>query len=150
MMAVGCSPKEARVELLASNARAVHHHEHKAPHDGTPIVLGDEVYHLELVLDADAGKLSAFVLDGEMENFIRVPTTSFEVVPTAGGPNEPLVFHAMADPATGETVGDTAVFEANAEWLKTAVTFDAMVTRLEVRGTTFTAVAFNFPRGNEK
>jgi len=125
-------------------------HEHHPPHGGTPVVLGAEVYHLELVLDSGAAKLSAFVLDGEMENFIRVQQPSFEVVATIGGVPQTLTFRAVADSATGETVGDTALFEASAVWLKTARNFDGVLTSLDIRGTRFTGVAFNFPKGNDK
>ena len=134
----------------ASAARTPAKHEHKAPHGGTAVVLGQEAYHLELVRDAASGTLSAYVLDGEMENFIRVKAPSFEVVAAVGGEKRPLTFKAVANPATGETVGDTAQFEAQADWLKTTGSFDAVLASLEIRGTTFDAVAFNFPKGNDK
>jgi hypothetical protein len=113
-------------------------------------VLGNETYHLELVRDAATGTLSAYILDGEMEKFIRVPAASFEVVATVGGAKRPLQFKAVANSITGETAGNTAQFDAQAEWLKTTPAFDAMLTSLEIRGTTFANVAFNFPKGNEK
>ncbi len=125
-------------------------HEHHAPHGGTPVVLGNEAYHLELVRDAAAGKLSAYVLDGEMENFIRVAAPQFEVVATVAGQPRPLVFKAVANPATGETVGDSSQFDAQADWLKTTGSFDATLTKLEIKGTMFAGVAFNFPKGNDK
>ena len=125
-------------------------HEHKAPHGGTPVVLGHEAYHVELVRDAAAGKLTAYVLDGEMENFVRVKAASFEVVASGGAAKRVLTFRALANSATGETVGDSSCFEAQADWLKTENAFDATLTTLEVRGTPFTAVAFNFPKGNDK
>lgn len=125
-------------------------HEHVAPNGGTPVVLGDEASHLELVLDAKTGTLKAFVLDGEMEDFIRLNTPSFEVVATVRGEKQVLVFQAVADPATGEKIGDTSLFEASAEWLKTVREFDAVLTTVTIRGTTFAGVHFNFPRGNER
>ena len=125
-------------------------HEHKAPHGGTPVVLGQEIYHLELVRDAAAGKLTAYVLDGEMENFIRVQTAAFEVVASGGAEKRVLTFRAVASSATGETVGDTSCFEAQADWLRTAAAFDAELSLLKIRNTTFLHVAFNFPKGNEK
>lgn len=125
-------------------------HEHHAPHGGTAVELGEEAYHLEFVLDASAGRLTAYVLDGEMENFIRVRAPSFEIIATLGAEKRPLLFRAAANPATGETAGDTSQFEAQADWLKNTPVFDAVLTRLEIRGTTFTAVAFNFPKGNER
>src|SRR5207248_11682915 len=108
----------------APPAPAAAKHEHVAPHGGTPVVLGDEAYHLELVRDADAGKLTAYVLDGEMENFIRVKAATFEIVATVGGAKQTLTFHAVASAATGETVGNSSQFEAQADWLKTTATFD--------------------------
>jgi hypothetical protein len=125
-------------------------HEHHAPHGGTPVVLGHEAYHLELVRDAAAGKLSAYVLDGEMESFIRVPAPEFEVVAMMDGQPRRLEFKAAANPATGETVGDTSQFDAQADWLKTTTSFDATLTKLEIKGTVFAGVAFNFPKGNDK
>jgi hypothetical protein len=124
-------------------------HEHKAPHGGTAIELGEEAFHLELVKE-DAGKLSAYVLDGEMENFIRIESPSFQIVAQVAGESRPLVFRAVASNATGETVGNTSHFEAEADWLKTTPTFGGLLTRLEIRGSVFTAVAFSFPQGNER
>ncbi|MEO6244092.1 MAG: hypothetical protein ABIQ12_01545 [Opitutaceae bacterium] len=126
-----------------------HDHEHKAPHGGTAVVLGKEAFHLELVRDAAAGKLTAYVLDGEMENFIRLKAAAFEVAVTSGSAPRRLTFQPVANSATGETVGDTSQFEASADWLKTTTAFDATLVSLEIRGTTFAAVAFNFPKGNE-
>jgi len=55
----------------------------------------------------------------------------------------------VANAATGETVGDTALFEAQAEWLKTNASFDAAINELQVRGNTYANVRFNFPKGND-
>jgi len=142
---VGCSKNETAVAATPAAK-----HEHHPPHGGTPVVLGREAFHLELVRDAAAGRLTAYVLDGEMENFVRVKAASFEVVASGGAEKRVLTFRAVANPATGETVGDCAQFEASATWLKTEATFDATLTSLEIRGTTFAAVAFNFPKGNDR
>lgn len=141
-----CSKKEAH----SSADHAAHKHEHTPPHGGTPVVLGQEAYHLELVRDASVGKLTLYVMDGELENFVRIAAQSLEIVATVSGKSSPLVFQAIANPTTGEKMGDTAQFEATADWLKTTASFDATLTEIEVRGTTFTAVAFNFPKGNDK
>ena len=125
-------------------------HEHKAPHGGTAVVLGKEAYHLELVRDAATGRLTAYVLDGEMENFIRIYAASFEVVINGGTVPRTLTFKSVANTATGEMVGDSSQFEAQADWLKTTATFAATLTSLEINGTTFSAVVFNFPKGNDK
>ena len=141
-----CEKREGR----GSAAQAHGKHQHKAPHGGTPVVLGNETYHLELVREAGAGILSAYILDGEMENFIRVKAPSFEVVATVGGGKRALTFKAVANTATGETVGDTSQFDAQADWLMSTAAFDAVLTSLEIRGTKFEQVTFNFPKGNDK
>jgi len=124
-------------------------HEHHPPHGGTPVVLGEEVYHLEFVLDAASDKMQVYVLDGEMENFIRSAAPSFEVVASVQGEKRTLLFKAVADAATGEKVGDTALFEAQADWLKTTKEFDGVLTEIAIRGSTFSGVKFNFPHGND-
>ena len=61
-----------------------------------------------------------------------------------------LTLRAVPNPATGETVGDTSLFETQADWLKTTKNFDGVIKSLAIRGTTFTDVEFNFPDGNDK
>ena len=142
---VACSKPEP-----ATAAAPAAKHEHKAPHGGTPVVLGQEAYHLEFVRDAAAGKLAAYVLDGEMENFVRIKAASFDLTIKLPGLFHGLTLTAVANSATGETVGDSAQFETQAEWLKTTASFDATLAALDIRGTNFTEVAFNFPKGNDK
>jgi hypothetical protein len=133
-------------EVTATSAK----HEHKPPHGGTPVVLGDEAYHIEFVRDATTGTLQAFVFDAELENFIRTSAPSFDIVVTVNGAPRTLMLKAVANSATGETVGDTSLFETQADWLKTTPSFDALLKSLTIRGTTFSGVAFNFPQGNDK
>lgn len=125
-------------------------HGHHPPHGGTPVALGDEAYHLELVLDAATGTLQAYVLDGELEIFIRVTAASLEIDATVDGQPKSLVLRAVPSPATGETVGDTSLFETQASWLKTTKTFDATLKSITIRGTVFADVNFNFPQGNDE
>lgn len=124
-------------------------HPHRPPHGGTAVVLGDEAYQVELVLDGPAATLRAYVLDGELEDFVRCGDPSIEITATVDGAARTLVLNAVANPATGETVGDTSEFEGGAAWLATGRDFDGVLRRLTVRGTTFTGVRFNFPRGND-
>jgi hypothetical protein len=124
-------------------------HEHKPPHGGTPVELGAEQYHLEFVLDAAAGLLRAYVLDGELESFVRISAASFDVAVQVGGREELLTFRACANNATGESVGHTAQFEAPAEWLRTQTNFAATLKSISIRSSTFTNVAFHFPKGSD-
>ena len=144
-LGVGC--REAR--KVEATTEQPHKHEHIPPHGGTPIVLGDEEYHLELVLDPTVGKLQAYVLDGHLESFVRLSVESFEVSAKLPNKSETLLFRAVTTTATGEKVGDTALFEAQADWLKSVTTFDAVLKALTVRGKQYANVAFNFPKGND-
>lgn len=127
-----------------------HHHEHVAPHGGTAVILGNEAYHLELVRDPAAGTLTAYVLDGHMENFIRMEAASFEVAASVNGATHLLLFRAVANSATGESVGNTSQFEAQADWLRSTAAFDGVVKRITIRGTTLADVSFSFPAGSSQ
>jgi hypothetical protein len=145
----GCGESPSDSPAHAHDHPHDHGHEHVAPHGGTAVVIGDEAYHVEFVHDPSEGLLDAFVLDGHMEDFIRIKADSFTVQATLGEKEEELKFLAKASAGTGETVGDTSQFTATAEWLKTATNFDAVISLLDVNGTSFTNVNFNFPDGNE-
>ena len=104
------------------------------PHGGTPVALAGGEYHVELVREAESGTLLAYVLDDEMEDFVRSSSPSFQLIVTGAGTPQTLVLAAVANSATGETVGDTALFQAQADWLKTTGNFNATLHGLIVRG----------------
>jgi hypothetical protein len=132
-------------DQAAANAPG-HLHVATPPHGGTPVPLGDD-YQIEWVADSTTGTLQAYILDGEMENFVRIAAPSFDLaVKRPGGP-EMVHFAAVANSATGETVGGTSLFEARAEWLKTNKMFDAVLPEINVKGTVFSNVVFHFPQG---
>lgn len=150
VLALGCgkagqNPEEKSIKEGAGGRS--HSHEHKAPHGGTVVILGDEEGHLEMVLDAKAGALTAYVLDGHMESFVRLPVESFVVKARFGGSEHALRFEAVGSRATGEKPGDTSMFVAKADWLKTQDAFDAELENLEVRGRIYRGVRFSFPSG---
>src|ERR1017187_7721610 len=103
-LSAGCNRQPSHTPPQTSGRQ----HEHKPPHHGTPVVLGKEEYHIELVLDAPAGRLQAYIMDGELENFVRVPVESFAVAAMLAGKQEVLAFKAIGNNATGEKIGDTA------------------------------------------
>lgn len=112
-------------------------HAHTAPHGGTLVEIGEHAYNLELLRDQTAGKLTVWILDGHAENFVRLKAPALELVATVGGAPRPLLLKAVASAATGETVGDTSQFEAQADWLKTAGGFEVRLAAIEIRGTKF-------------
>ena len=129
-------------------AAAARHHHHP-PHGGTAVALGDEAYHLELVLGPERGTLDAYVLDGEMENFVRCADRSILASLRVSGTSRELALGAVANPVTGETVGDTAQFEGTADWLRGVTSFDGTIQSVTIRGSRFSDVAFSFPKGND-
>src|SRR5687768_17743467 len=134
----GCTKKRADGEGHAG-------HEHRAPHGGTLVELGDHAYTVELVRDDAAGRLTAYVLDGHAENFVRLKAPTIELIAMPGGTLTRVSLQAVANPATGETVGDTSQFAAQAEWLKTAADFSGIFS-LEVRGTKFDQIEYTLPK----
>lgn len=143
-LAAGCSKAP-----VAPDSSLPHKHHHHPPHAGTPVVLGDEEYHVELVLDQSSGRLQAYVLDSEMESFVRSADHALEITATVGGASKSVSLEAVPNPETGETVGDTALFEGHADWLRSAGDFDAVLKSVTIRGTSFTDIKFNFPKGND-
>lgn len=139
---VSCAKKQDVPGSESSGPAA--HHEHVAPHGGTLIVVGDHQFNLELVHDAEDGRLSAYVLDAHAENFVRLPIQGFAIVALVNGHRESLPMAAVGNPVTGETIGDTAEFAGFAEWLKGRVAFDAYIPAIDIRGATFTDVRFAF------
>ena len=125
-------------------------HKDLPPHGGTAVVLGDDAFHIEFVRDPEVGMLSAYVLDDEMEEFVRGGSPGFTVVVKVGAEEHTLDFKPVADVATGETLTSTSLYTVEAAWLKTTAEFDGVIKSISIHGQVFNEVAFNFPRGNEK
>lgn len=131
-----------------THAGEAHHHHHEPPHGGTGVTLGDEDFHLEFLRDATAGKMTLWVLAPHMTGYVRIPAETLEMTAKVDGAEKKLTFHAQASPETGETVGDTSMFVAEADWLKGKETFDAVLKEITIKGNVYPAVSFNFPKGN--
>ena len=119
-------------------------HAHTAPHGGILVELGDHAYNVELVRDRTAGKLTVWILDGHAENFVRLKSPTLELIAMPGGTFTRLTLQAVANPATGETIGDTSQFEVQADWLKQAGAFSGIFT-VEIKGTKFEQVSYSLP-----
>ncbi len=143
LFATACSKSDLPDRNQKSSTSAPH--VHSAPHDGTLVEIGDHAYQLELVRDSTAGTLTAYVLDGHAENFVRIAAPSFALIAMPGGQYTPLTLRAVANPSTGETIGDTSQFAVQADWLKTAGGFSGIFT-IEIKGTTFEQVSYHVPK----
>ncbi|MCI0387666.1 MAG: hypothetical protein MOB07_02695 [Acidobacteria bacterium] len=122
-------------------------HEHSAPHGGTLVELGEEFAHLEIVLDAAMGKLTAYALDGEAEKAVSLEQPELEIAVKA--PRATIKLGGVANSLTGETSSDTSEFAGQSDKLKGASELDGVIKAVSIKGKQFNNVAFNFPKGNE-
>jgi hypothetical protein len=142
------SPATATPSPSTEAAKKEIEHEHSAPHGGALIELGEEFAHLEIVLDAATGRLTAYTLDGKAEKAIRIKQSEIEI--GVGSPAATIKLGGVANALTGETADDTSEFSGQSERLKGATGFDGVIKTISIKGKEFKDVAFNFPKGNEK
>lgn len=130
-----------------------HGHAHSAPHGGTLIALGEHFAHLELVVDATAGKATVYALDGEAEKPLRLPQEKIGLSITRkvgdAVSSATLELLAVTNPLTGEQVGDSSEFSGESELLKGADRFEGVVQSVSIQGETLEGVRFAYPEGNE-
>jgi hypothetical protein len=132
----------------AEAAKKADEHEHSAPHGGALIELGEEFAHVEIVLDAATGKLSAYALDGEAEKSVRVKQSGIDIA--VKNPAVTIKLGGVANMLTGETADDTSEFSGQSDRLKGATDFDGVIKAISIKGKQFKDVEFNFPKGAEK
>ena len=146
VIAMGCSPATPKQEPKATR----HIHEHKSPHGGTAIELGNEEFHLELVREPNSDQMKLYVLDGELENYVRIASPEIiMVMAEAAAGQETLQFKAMADQATGETIGNTSFFQSQADWLKAKTNFTASIKLLQIRDREYRDVPVKYPQDHD-
>lgn len=73
-----------------------HDHHHHAPHHGSLTMIGDHVAQVELLVDPEAGRLEAYILDGEAEAPLAADQTALDVEVTISGETEPLPLKLVA------------------------------------------------------
>jgi hypothetical protein len=144
---VGCGSTPEPPPKPVAGEKPVGHH-HAAPHGGTLIELGEEYAHVELVLDKGSGKLSAFVLNGHLDEAVRLAQPTMEI--TVEKPELKLNLVAIPSGLSGETVGDTSQFETQSDALKGVSEFKAAISAVTVKGQDFKNIRFDFPKGNDE
>jgi hypothetical protein len=114
-------------------------------HGGTLIEIGDEAGYVELVMDKDAGKLRAYVMDGEAEDPVRVSQKTMIFNLRAGTRKLHLVLKAVSDPLSGEKAGDSSEFEADLALLQGLEHFEGVLQKISLFGQDFSRVALSVP-----
>lgn len=148
-IAVGCRDSSSSHGHSHEGENAHRHDDYAPPHGGTTVVVADDKFHLELVLDATAAKMQAYVLDGHLEGYVQVSETSFAMLAKAGSKEEQLAFQRAVEPGTGKVPEKSSLFEAQAEWLKSTKAFEGSIPTITLNGTTFTNISFSFPKGSK-
>lgn len=154
-LAVGCSESGSHADHDHDHSSHTHAHVeghghvHAPPNGGTPVVLGNESFHVEFVAQATNKLMEAYILDGHLDEYVRLTIPSFEVRAQLSDRDELLQFGAVTNLSTGETVGDTAFFRADADWLEATPEFDAEIISIQIRSNRFENVSFHFPKGND-
>ena len=146
--------------LIFSGCGDGHDHEHKghdhkghehggdgdeAPHGGA---LDGTGFHLEIILSKE-GMLDLYVLDGEVEHFVRIAQEELALqVTTKDSESQSISMTAVEDATTGESTGNTSHFQARTE-MKDVESFDAVLSSVTIKGIVFEKVSFSYPQGNE-
>lgn len=176
LFAIGCQdtaapPKPAASAKAGADADGGHEHHHHGhgetgPHGGALVAIGEEAAHLEVVLDATTGKVTAYVLDGHAENPISIKVEQLELAFTIEHKNAHDEKHPEGEakeagaetlPETGTLIllavepgaDGTAVFAGESADLKGAEEFDAVLSAIQIGDQEFKNVKFNYPEGNE-
>ena len=87
-------------------------HVHQAMRGGILMELGPHGsgHNLEL-LQNNKGEFEIFILDAHADNYVRIKQSTIEL--NLADNNSTLTLNAVADPATGEKVGDSSLFRSS-------------------------------------
>ncbi len=119
-------------------------HAHEPKNGGMLVEVGTHQFNLEVLPDPAAGKMTVWILDAHAEDYVRIPAPSLEVKATVGGAAKMVTLAAVANAASGETVGNTSQFEGSADWLKGIGSFSGVVGSVTLGGKNFGDVAFEY------
>jgi hypothetical protein len=120
-------------------------HVHSALNGGMLVEVGEHGagYNLELCLHEE-GFLQIYVLDAHAEGFVRIAQPTIEVIiPDANGTQKTLVCDAMADPVTGETVGDSALF-TSIKRIGDQLPLKGMIPSIQILSQSYENISFEF------
>lgn len=148
----GCGKRESASSHGHSHADGeAHNHgaEPATPHGGTPVMIAEEKFHLELVPDPSSGKMQAYVLDGHLEGYVPVPETNFVLEAKSSGATRQLEFLRVPEVQSSNIAAKSTLFEAKAEWLNTVKEFEGSIPTITLNGSTFTNISFPFPKGTK-
>ena len=119
-------------------------HVHEALLGGQLMALGEHGsgYNLELLIDKK-NRLSVYILDAHAENFIRIEQGSLQV-DLSDGNKTSVILDAVADSATGETVGNTSHFQTKGT-VENFLPLKGVIQMIEIGSKQYSEIEFFFP-----
>jgi len=123
-------------------------HVHKPSYGGMLVPLGEEFANVEVKLDGGSGELTAWVWDGCAEDPIRISQTELVIDIGSGEDALTVSLGGVADPLTGEKIGDTCQFSGRDDALKGLDHFAGTLRSIEVKGQRLEGVKFEYKPGN--
>jgi len=119
-------------------------HNHAAPYGGALVELGDHEFQVNLLLDAESGKLEAYLFDGHAEHAVPSAMTSLTVRATVDGKSVTIVLQPVANPYADDEQGKSSKFAGQSDALKKLEEFEGELESVTIAGKTFEAVAFHY------
>jgi hypothetical protein len=119
-------------------------HVHEPLLGGQLMALGEHGsgYNLELLIDEN-NRFSVYILDAHAENFVRIEQESLQV--NLSDENKAsITLHAVADSATGETVGNTSHFQSKGT-VEKFLPLNGIIEMIEIGSKQYSEIEFFFP-----
>ena len=123
-------------------------HVHEPLLGGQLMALGEHGsgYNLELLID-EKNRLSVYILDAHAENFIRIEQGSLQV-DLSDGNKTSVILDAVADSATGETVGNTSHFQTKGT-VENFLPLKGVIQMIKIGSKQYSEIEFFFPRDSQ-
>ena len=119
-------------------------HVHEPLLGGQLMALGEHGsgYNLELLID-EKNHFSVYILDAHAENFVRIEQESLQMNLSDENTTS-LILHAVADSATGETVGNTSHFKTKGT-VEKFLPLNGIIEMIEIGSKQYSEIEFLFP-----
>ena len=119
-------------------------HVHEPLLGGQLMALGEHGsgYNLELLIDEN-NRFSVYILDAHAENFVRIEQESLQMNLSDENTTS-LILHAVADSATGETVGNTSHFKTKGT-VEKFLPLNGIIEMIEIGSKQYSEIEFFFP-----
>lgn len=144
------TPKDPVKTAKAKDAHDKHdghdhdEHGHGAPHKGQLVEIEGEAGHIELVLDAETGKLTAYILDGAAKGAVSVPNKELNLTfSTQKGLTDK--YEELKLDAVDAKDGKATTFAGTSPKLKGVKEFSGAIAALKVGDKEFKAIEVKYP-----